>query len=109
MRTTALVLGFLSTVLLSSTHAISIDWVPVRDPGNAHETTGFGGVSTTFSISTSEVTNAQYAAFLNTVDPVLKSQRELRGDHVPEAAAARVVATEVVLQLELRVRREAIA
>ena len=49
--------------------AVSIDWVKVGDPGNAPDDTvlGFGAVSYTYRISRYEVTNAQYAEFLNAV------------------------------------------
>jgi autotransporter-associated beta strand protein len=46
---------------------ITIDWVTVGDPGNAADTTGFGSVGYTYRISTYEVTNQQYASFLNAV------------------------------------------
>jgi sulfatase modifying factor 1 len=51
---------------------ISIDWATVGDPGNAPDPlTGgiYGGVGYEFRISTTEVTNAHYAAYLNTIDP----------------------------------------
>jgi formylglycine-generating enzyme len=47
---------------------ITIPTVLVGDPGNAADrTTGFGSVAYTYNIGTTEVTNAQYAAFLNAV------------------------------------------
>jgi len=45
--------------------AVTLDWVTVGDPGNAADTTGFGSVSEVYRISETEVTNAQYAEFLN--------------------------------------------
>ena len=57
--------------------AITIDTVPVGDPGNAGDTQPqgvFGAVSYDFRIGKYEVTNAQYAAFLNAKaasDPLL--------------------------------------
>jgi formylglycine-generating enzyme required for sulfatase activity len=51
-------------------HAVSIDWVTVGDPGNACEVQPqgcFGSVADTYRISKYEVTNAQYAEFLNAV------------------------------------------
>ncbi len=42
---------------------------PVRDPGNPADTTGRGAVAEPFQIARYEVTNAEYATFLNTVDP----------------------------------------
>jgi hypothetical protein len=45
----------------------NIDTVFVGDAGNADDSTGFGGVSYGYHIGTYEVTNSQYAAFLNAV------------------------------------------
>jgi len=50
--------------------AVTIDWVTVGLPGNACEVQSqgcFGGVDYTYRISKYEVTNAQYAEFLNGV------------------------------------------
>jgi formylglycine-generating enzyme required for sulfatase activity len=50
--------------------AVDIDWVSVGDPGNACETQSqgcFGAVAYSYKISKYEVTNAQYAEFLNKV------------------------------------------
>ncbi|MDX2131724.1 MAG: LamG-like jellyroll fold domain-containing protein [Planctomycetota bacterium] len=45
---------------------ITIPIVPIGNPGNAPDpTTGYGSVAYTYNIGTTEVTNAQYAAFLN--------------------------------------------
>lgn len=49
----------------SATAAINIDTVFVGDADNANDTTGYGGVSYDYHIGTYEVTNSQYAAFLN--------------------------------------------
>jgi len=51
--------------LAPAASAVIIDWVTVGDPGNAADTTGFGSVSEVYRISKTEVTNAQYAEFLN--------------------------------------------
>jgi formylglycine-generating enzyme required for sulfatase activity len=51
-------------------HAVTIDWVTVGDPGNACDTQPqgcFGSVADVYRISKYEVTNAQYAEFLNAV------------------------------------------
>jgi sulfatase modifying factor 1 len=46
--------------------SITIPTVRIGNPGNAADpTTGYGSVSYTYNIGTTEVTNAQYAAFLN--------------------------------------------
>lgn len=69
-RRTALLVALLACLTLSpATHAITIDWVTVGDPGNAADTTGFGAVATEFQIMKFEFTNAQYVDFLNAVDP----------------------------------------
>lgn len=49
--------------------AITIDTVPVGNPGNPGRIQGgiFGSVSTAYRIATTEVTNAQYVTFLNAV------------------------------------------
>jgi sulfatase modifying factor 1 len=39
------------------------------DPGNAADTSGYGAVADSYQISKHETTNAQYAEFLNAVDP----------------------------------------
>lgn len=60
--------------------AVSFDWAYVGNAGNAGELTGngfccsgpevlVGAVAYNYAISKTEVTNAQYAAFLNAVDP----------------------------------------
>jgi sulfatase modifying factor 1 len=58
-----------------SASAINIDTVPVGNPGNAPDTRyvdsqhagGVGAVAYSFNVGTTEVTNAQYVAFLNAV------------------------------------------
>ena len=65
-------LTFLMTaVCFASAHAATFDWINVNDPGNANDTHGadYGGVDYAYRISKHEVTNAQYAEFLNSVDP----------------------------------------
>ena len=50
--------------------AVTIDWVTVGDPGNACDVQAggcFGAVDYVYKISKYEVTNAQYAEFLNAV------------------------------------------
>src|SRR5262245_36424809 len=47
----------------------SLQFVSVANPGNAADTTGYGAVSYTFQIAKYDVTNAQYAQFLNAKDP----------------------------------------
>ena len=68
-----LLVGFLLAPSRSA-EGVTIDWVTVGDPGNAgdtavmsDETTGYGSVPYAYRISKYEVTNAQYAEFLNAV------------------------------------------
>ncbi len=49
---------------------ISVDLVPVGDPGNAADSTGYGAVAYPYSIGKYDVTTSQYAAFLNSVATV---------------------------------------
>ncbi|MDD3181008.1 MAG: SUMF1/EgtB/PvdO family nonheme iron enzyme [Opitutaceae bacterium] len=46
---------------------ITIDTVTVGNPGNTADSTGFGAVGYSYAIGKYEVTNTQYAAFLNAV------------------------------------------
>jgi len=68
IRLSRLLLGgcaLLLFLLAESASAVTIDWVTVWGAGNAADTTGFGAVAQTYRISKTEVTNAQYAEFLN--------------------------------------------
>jgi formylglycine-generating enzyme len=47
--------------------AITIDLVPVGNPGNANDTTGYGAVAYDYQIGKYDVTIGQYTAFLNAV------------------------------------------
>jgi formylglycine-generating enzyme len=70
MRCSCARLGLLLSLLLaSSASAVTMDWTAVGNPGNAADTTGFGAVSYAYSIGTYDVTNAQYAEFLNAKAP----------------------------------------
>jgi formylglycine-generating enzyme required for sulfatase activity len=47
---------------------VEFQWVTIREPGNpADPLTGFGSVAYEYQIATTEVSNAQYAEFLNRV------------------------------------------
>jgi formylglycine-generating enzyme required for sulfatase activity len=54
-------------VLSARASTITMAMVTVGDPGNAADTTGYGGVGYTFQMGKYDVTAAQYAAFLNAV------------------------------------------
>ena len=61
----------LLTSLAVSAHAVTLDMVPVGDPGNTADTTGApnpaGAVADAFQIMKFEFTNQQYKDFLNSV------------------------------------------
>ena len=60
--------GLLALVIASSASAVTMDWTPIGSPGNACDTQTqgcFGGVAYSYQIGKYEVTNAQYAEFLN--------------------------------------------
>ena len=48
---------------------VEIDWVTIDRPNNSADDTGLGSVADTYRISSYEITNLQWAAFLNCVDP----------------------------------------
>ena len=70
---------FCASAQNNSVQAVSINWVTIGATGNAANSTApsgnnpsnatFGSVGYEYRISATEVTNAQYATFLNTVDP----------------------------------------
>jgi len=71
---TATAFMFLSLALCyaSAAHAVTFDWATVGNPGNAADKNygnggAFGAVADTYRISKHEVTNDQYAEFLNAV------------------------------------------
>jgi formylglycine-generating enzyme required for sulfatase activity len=57
----------LAAVLALPASAVTIPTVPVGNAGNAADTTGYGAVGYDYRIGSTEVTNAQYAEFLNAV------------------------------------------
>jgi len=69
-RVAALVVALLTSLALPA-HAVTIDWVPVGDPGNTADTTGqpnpAGTVVDAFRIMKFEFTNQQYTDFLNSI------------------------------------------
>ncbi|MGA2031411.1 MAG: SUMF1/EgtB/PvdO family nonheme iron enzyme [Thermoguttaceae bacterium] len=56
-----------ASVVAAQASTITMAMVTVGDPGNAADTTGYGGVGYTYQMGKYDVTAAQYAAFLNAV------------------------------------------
>ena len=67
----------LSVLIARAASAVATDWTFVGDPGNACDPQGpgrcFGGVGYSYRIAAHEVTNAQYAEFLNARRPAIRS------------------------------------
>jgi sulfatase modifying factor 1 len=70
LRSLGLVAGFLAGV--GSAKGDFMAFVLVGDAGNAPDSTGYGGVAYAYQIGEYEVTNAQYAQFLNAVAAIDK-------------------------------------
>ena len=71
-RLASVVFSAVLFILVAEARAVTIDTVPVGNVGNANDpATGglYGGVAYNYSIGTYDVTNSQYAEFLNTKDP----------------------------------------
>ena len=67
-RTTVLAALASSLLIFPGSAAITLDWITVDHAGNAADPlTGFGGVASVYQIGEYEVTNTQYAGFLNAV------------------------------------------
>src|SRR6516162_1456613 len=65
--TVALPMATNANVFQLSGGQTSLQFVPVSDPGNVPDSTGFGSVPYTYQMGTYDVTLAQYTAFLNAV------------------------------------------
>lgn len=66
LKTTFLVAALMAFAFTAQ--AVTIDLVPVGDPGNANDTeSGYGGVDYTYLIGKYEITAGQYTEFLNKV------------------------------------------
>ena len=65
MRRTLFLLGLFFAASVNG--AVTLEWVNVGDAGNAADGTGYGAVAYEYRIMKYEVTNAQYAEFLNAV------------------------------------------
>jgi autotransporter-associated beta strand protein len=78
---------------------VTFDWATVGNPGNAADTlvmnkgpaadftTGYGAVGYTYRIAKNNVTNAQYVAFLNAVDPTGSNSFRLFNTKMADANA----------------------
>lgn len=74
---------------LSKSYAVTIDWVTIGNPGNPADIhgDGLGGVDYDYRIGKYEVTNAQYTAFLNAVDPAGSNPLRLYNSNMSLAAS----------------------
>jgi len=63
----AAVVGAMVLLAAGAVQAVVIDTVPVGNPGNAADNTGYGAVAYSFNMGKYEVTAGQYTAFLNAV------------------------------------------
>lgn len=64
-----LTLASTAVLIANASAVVTIDYITVANPNNAADTTGYGSVAYNYEIGKYEVSNAQYAAFLNAVDP----------------------------------------
>ncbi|THJ12571.1 MAG: VPLPA-CTERM sorting domain-containing protein [Nitrospira sp. CG24C] len=88
----ALALAALFQGAVAEASYFNIDTVVVGHAGNsADPLTGLGAVSYEYRISSTEVTNAQYAAFLNTVDPGGVNPHDLYNPDMTNATGFAVV------------------
>jgi len=74
--------------LQSASAVVTIAWSPVGNAGNGNDpATGdlFGGVGYNYNIGTKDVTNSQYAEFLNTKDPTSEANCHIAGAHCGSA------------------------
>lgn len=81
-RTTAAALAICLSAATAQAQ-VTFDWATIGNAGNAADTTGRGAVGYDFRIATTEVTNAQYAEFLNAVaatDTQSLYRTEMSGD-----------------------------
>ena len=62
------VMVLISLLPIRADAEVVFDWATVGNPGNPHDGSGYGGVDYTYRIAKHEVTNGQYAEFLNAVD-----------------------------------------
>ena len=88
----ALSAAALFQVVVAEASPVTLTSVPVGNPGNsADPLTGHGAVAYQYYITSTEVTNAQYAAFLNTVDPTGVNSHDLYNPDMTNATGFAVV------------------
>ncbi len=63
----SMLIGLVIGLSFNTSWAVNIATVPVGNPGNVADSTGFGSVGYTYNIGKHEVTAGQYTAFLNAV------------------------------------------
>lgn len=78
MRAFASCLALALATSAMTAFGITIDMKTIGNAGNpSNSSTGLGAVGSVFRIATTETTNAQYVAFLNSVDPTGANTRSL--------------------------------
>jgi formylglycine-generating enzyme len=65
MRSIGTIVFIFLTASAANVRAVTIDTVPIGNPGNAPSSVGYGSVGYDYRMSTYEVTNDQYVEFLN--------------------------------------------
>ena len=79
-RVTLFTVATLAVFVSATTYAITVDTVPIGDPGNpSRGEEGPGSVAYEFAMGTTEVNNTHWAGFLNTVDPTASNSLALFG------------------------------
>jgi formylglycine-generating enzyme len=68
MKSFTLSLAVCAFLAAADAGAVTIDWSPVGNPGNAADGVRYGAVGYSYNIGTYDVTNSQYVEFLNAKD-----------------------------------------
>ena len=85
-RNAALALLALLVAFTADVWAVTMNWSPVGNAGNANDgTTGYGAVSYNYNIGAYDVTNSQYVEFLNAKDPNGTSPLQLYSSNMSSA------------------------
>ncbi len=91
-----LALASLAALAGSRAGAVAIEWVPIGNPGNAPDSTGYGAVNYRYRISKHEVTNAQFAKFVSVTNYITVAERALNPADFPDVPKDKLVAGSAV-------------